>query len=80
MLSLWALVAWGGLLLLVLLGHAVTEGPRAALARLLPEHDTSAWGWLNALSAAVALAVGLVAVGLFVWTRVPASKSRGPEE
>ena len=69
LLVLWALVAWGGLLLLVSLGHAVSEGPWPALARLLPSHGTSAWGWLNALAVGLALAVGVVAVGLWVWGR-----------
>lgn len=67
LLVLWALVAWGGLLLLGVLGHAVTEGPRPALARLLPSPGTSAWGWLNSLSAGLALAVGLVAAGVLLW-------------
>jgi hypothetical protein len=76
----WALVAWGGLLLLLLLGHAVTRGLRPALAELLPAPGASAWGWLNALSAGLALAVGVVAGGLWVWGRVSASKSGHPEE
>ena len=69
LLVLWALVAWGGLLLLVSLGHAVSEGPWPALARLLPSHETSAWGWLNALAAGLALAVVCAAAGLWAWGR-----------
>ena len=69
LLMLWALVAWGALLLLVMLGHVVGEGLRPALARLLPAAGYSAWGWLNVLSMALALAVGVVAGGLFVWGR-----------
>ncbi len=80
MLVAWALVVWGGLLLLVSLGHAVGEGVRPALALLLPSPGTSAWGWLNALSAGLALAVGVVVVGVWVWGRVSASKSERPEE
>ena len=58
------------------LGHAVSEGVRPALARLLPSPGTSAWGWLNALSAGLALVVGFVAAGLWVWGRA----SGHPEE
>jgi len=75
LLVLWALVAWGALLLLVSLGQALSEGLRPALARLLPSPGTSAWGWLNALSAGLALAVGVVAAGLLLWGRLSASKS-----
>jgi hypothetical protein len=75
MLVAWAIVVWGGLLLLVSLGHAVSEGVRPALARLLPSPGTSAWGWLNALSVGLALAAGFVAAGVWVWGRVAASKS-----
>jgi len=76
LLVVWALVAWGGLLLLAALGQAVTEGLRPALARLLPSPGTSAWGWLNAFSAGLALAVVLVAGGLWVWGRIPAVASK----
>jgi hypothetical protein len=74
----WALVAWGGLLLLLLLGHAVEGGLHAALAELRP--GASAWGWLNTLSAGLALAVGLVAAGVWVWGRLSGSKSGHSEE
>ncbi len=79
---MWALVVWGGVLLLVALGHAFGEGLRPALLRLLPAHGTSAWGWLNALSAGLALVVGIVAMGLWAWGRIStaASKSGQPEE
>ena len=69
LLVLWTLVAWGGLLLLVTLGHVVDEGLRPALARLLPAAGTSAWGWLNAVFPALALAAGIVAGGLLAWER-----------
>ena len=75
-----ALVAWGGLLLLAALGQAVNEGLRPALARLLPAPGTSAWGWLTALSAGLALAVAVVAAGVWVWGRWSASKSEHPGE
>jgi hypothetical protein len=73
----WALVVWGGLQLLVSLGHAASEGVGPALARLLPSPGTSAWGWLNALSAGLALAVGVVAGGVWVWGRVRGDSSSG---
>jgi hypothetical protein len=75
LLILWALVAWGGLLLLLAIGHAFDEGLRPALARLLPAHASSAWGWLNALSAGLALAVGMAAAGLWAWGRLAGSKA-----
>mgnify|MGYP003394005914 CR=1 FL=1 len=56
---LWALVAWGSLLLLVTLWNAIGDGARPALAQLVPARDASAWAWLNALSAGLALAVWL---------------------
>ena len=79
LLVLWSLVAWGALLLLVTLAHAVGEGPSPALARLLPSPGSSAWGWLNAFSAALALAAGLVGAGLFLWGRrgLPPPSSSG---
>ncbi len=67
-------------MLLVSLGHAVSEGVGPALARLLPSPGTSAWGWLNALSAGLALAVGGVMAGVWVWGRVSASRSGDSEE
>ena len=68
LLLLWSLAAWGALLVLLTLVDAVGEGPRPALARLLPAHGASMWAWLNALSVGLALAVGLVVAGL-AWTR-----------
>ncbi len=58
LLLLWSLVAWGALLLLVTLFDVAGEGVRPALARLLPSAGASVWAWLNALSAALAMAVG----------------------
>jgi hypothetical protein len=75
LLALWALVVWGSLLLLVSLGHAVSEGVRPAVARLLPTQETSAWGWINALSAGLALAVGVVVGGVWAWGRGSGSKA-----
>ena len=69
LLLLWSYVAWGALLLLVTLFDAAGEGVRPALARLLPSPGASAWAWLNALSAALAMGVGLVAGGLVAWRR-----------
>ncbi len=69
LLLLWSLVAWGALLLLVTLLDVAGEGVRPALVRLLPSRGASAWAWLNALSAALAMGVGLVAGGLFAWGR-----------
>jgi hypothetical protein len=66
LLVLWALVLWGGLLLLLTVLDAAGEGLRPALARLLPPPGASAWAWLNALSAALALAVVIVIGGLLV--------------
>ena len=67
LLLLWALVVWGALLLLVALTHAAREGPRPALARLLPSHGASIWAWLNAMSAALALGVGVLVGGYLAW-------------
>jgi hypothetical protein len=76
LLLFWSLVVWGALLVLVTLGDAAGEGLRPALARLLPSRGTSVWAWLNALSAGLPLAVGIVAVGLLAWGRRQASSSR----
>lgn len=69
LLLLWALVGWGALLLLLALVNAVGEGPGPALARLLPSRGSSIWAWLNGLSAALALSVGVLAGGYLAWTR-----------
>jgi hypothetical protein len=69
LLLLWSLVAWGALLLLVTLLDVAGEGVRPGLARLLPSRGASAWAWLNALSAALAMGMGVVAGGLFAWGR-----------
>jgi hypothetical protein len=68
-LVLWTLVLWGALLLFLTLLGAAGEGLRPALTRLLPSRGVSAWAWTNALSVALAVAVGLVAAGLFIWGR-----------
>ncbi len=75
---LWSLVAWGALLLLLTLLDVAGQGLRPALERLLPSRGASAWVWLNALSVALALAVGIVAGGLVAWghrASPPASSS-----
>jgi hypothetical protein len=72
----WSLVAWGALLVLVTLAHAMGEGPGPALGRLLPSRGDSLWAWLNALSAALAVGVGLLAGGRVAWSR-RASSSGG---
>ena len=68
-LALWVLVLWGGLLLLVTFIDAAGEGLRPALARLLPSPGASAWAWINALSVALAVAVGIVTAGLLAFGR-----------
>lgn len=70
---------WGSLLLVVTGWGSLGEGLWPALARLLPVPGASLWAWLNALSAALALAVWLaVAVGL-VWTRRARTPEPGPD-
>jgi hypothetical protein len=70
LLLLWSLVAWGGLLLLLALFEAASEGVRPVLARVLPARGASVWAWINALSVALSLCVGLVLAGLGVaWRR-----------
>lgn len=69
LLLLWSLVAWGALLVLLALASAAGEGLRPALARLLPSRGASLWAWLNGLSVALALAVGVLAGGYLAWTR-----------
>jgi hypothetical protein len=69
---LWSLAAWGALLLILTVLDVAREGFGTALGRLLPSRGASAWAWLNALSVALALAVGIVVAGLLAWGR------RGP--
>jgi hypothetical protein len=52
----------------VTLWNVIGNGARPALAQLVPAHDASAWAWLNALSAGLALAVWLVGAGIY-WVR-----------
>ena len=59
-----SLVGWGALLLVSALANAIGEGPKPALARLLPARGASVWGWLSALSVLLALGAGLVAAAL----------------
>jgi hypothetical protein len=83
LLILWSLVAWGALLLVVTFTRMIGEGFRPAVAHLLPPRGASAWAWLNTLSAALALAVGVVVGGLLAWTRSsrsPQAPSSGPGE
>ena len=77
LLILWAFVAWGSLLLLVTLGNALRDGVGPALEQLLPARAASAWAWLNALSAALALAVWLVGAGVY-WSRRSSAAPDGP--
>ena len=77
LLLLWSLAAWGALLLLLTLVDAVGEGPRPALARLLPARGASVWAWLNALTVMLALAVGLV-VGGIAWSRRGSAQTLPP--
>jgi hypothetical protein len=69
LLLFWSLVGWGALLALVSLVDAASEGLRPALVRLLPSRGASIWAWLNGLSVALALAVGILAAGYLAWTR-----------
>jgi hypothetical protein len=69
LLILWSLVTWGALLLVVTFTRVIGEGFRPAVAHLLPPRGASAWAWLNTLSAALALAVAVVAGGLLASTR-----------
>jgi len=80
LLVLWAFVAWGALLLIVTVLDAAAEGLRPALARLLPRPGASPGAWLNALSAALALAVGFLAGGLLVEDRRRDRGASSPRE
>ncbi len=80
MLLAWALVLWGGLLLLVSIDDVLREGVRPVLARLLPAHGTSAWGWINAFSAGLAVCVGAAAAGVGLWGRVAVSRDSAEQQ
>jgi hypothetical protein len=69
LLLLWSLVAWGALLLLLALVDAASEGVRPVLVRVLPARGASVWAWINALSVALSVVVGLVLAGLGVASR-----------
>ena len=69
LISLWALVGWGTLLLVSTVLGAFSEGPGVAFARLVPARGASLWAWLNGLSALLALVAGSMALGLFIWGR-----------
>ena len=73
-LLLWALVAWGALLLVSAVTDSFSEGS-TAFARLLPTRGATVWGWLGALCVLLALGVGLVGGALVASRRV----SRGEE-
>jgi hypothetical protein len=75
LLAFWALVGWGWLLLILTVIGAMGEGLGPALARLLPLRDHSTWAWVNAFSAALALAVGIVVGGVVLWSRRQGSPS-----
>jgi hypothetical protein len=75
----WTLVGWGTLLLLATAVGAVRDRPGAALLRLLPARDASPWAWLNGFSAAFALAVWAIALGLFLWGRWSSPREPEPE-
>ncbi len=72
-------MGWGTLLLLATAAGAVRDGPGAALVRLLPSRGTSPWAWLNGFSAAFALAIWLIALGLFLWGRWSSTQEPEPE-
>ena len=61
----WSLAGWG---VLLVVSSVLQSGP-GALARVLLPSDHSFWDWLNAAAAALALAVGLAAVGAVLWLR-----------
>jgi hypothetical protein len=63
-LLLWSLVAWGALLIASAVADSFSEGS-TAFARLVPTQEATVWGWLGALSVAVALTVGLIAGAVF---------------
>ena len=73
--ALWALVAWGHLLVLATAWRAVQDGLRPALALLLPAPQASFWAWLNLVS------VGLV---FLVWlaglAALQVRRSAGPDD
>ena len=69
LLLFWSLVLWGGLLLVLAVATAARDGSLLALSRLLPARGASTWAWLNGLSVALALAVGVLAGGYLPWTR-----------
>jgi hypothetical protein len=79
LLAVWTLVGWGTLLLLATAVGVVRDGPGVALVRLLPTRDPSPWAWLNGFSAAFALAVWTIALGLFLWGRRSSSREPEPE-
>ena len=69
----WMAVLWGSLIVLALAWTAVTQGPAAAFAALLPARS-AAWAWVNLACAVVAVCVwGLVALVLVRLDRTPQS-------
>jgi hypothetical protein len=69
LLTFWSLVVWGSLLLLLTGWGSLSEGLRPALGRLLPAPGAAFWAWLNAVSAALALAAWVAAALLLLWSR-----------
>jgi len=69
----WALVVWGGLLVVSAVANAITEGPEA-FARLLPAAGASIWGWLGPLS--VLMVFAAVIIGALVFTAMRPRVSR----
>jgi hypothetical protein len=68
-LLVWALAAWGALLVVSAAANAVGEGPGPAIARLLPDGDGSFWAWLGFVAVLLALASAILAAVIVVARR-----------
>jgi len=75
----WALVVWGGLLVVSAVANAITEGPEA-FARLLPASDASFWGWLGPVSVLLAVTAAFGGGLLFNAMRPRVSRVRRPPD
>jgi len=76
----WALVVWGGLLVVSAVANAISEGPEA-FARLLPASGASVWGWLGPVSVLMAFAAAIGGALVFTVMRPKVSRvRRTPEE